>query len=159
MKITLSKAGLTDASDILEMQIKAFIPLLHKYRDYETSPANETIERIISRMNQSFSEYYIIKNTYIPVGAIRIIRKSNKTYRISPIFILPEHQGQKIAQQVFAMIEEMYNDAIVWELDTILQEHGNCYLYEKLGYKRTNQSRVINEKMTIVFYEKLMDER
>ena len=38
--------------------------------------------------------------------------------------------------------------------DTILQEEGNCYLYEKLGYKRTCKIENINERMDIVYYEK-----
>lgn len=48
----------------------------------------------------------------------------------------------------------MYNDARYWELDTILQEQGNCYLYEKLGYRRTGEIKQINDEMTIVSYEK-----
>jgi hypothetical protein len=39
-------------------------------------------------------------------------------------------------------------------LDTILQEAGNCYLYEKLGYKKTGKTEKINDKMDIVYYEK-----
>lgn len=31
---------------------------------------------------------------------------------------------------------------------------GNCYLYEKLGYHQTGKTEIINDKMTIVFYEK-----
>ena len=52
------------------------------------------------------------------------------------------------------LIESIYSDAEKWELDTILQEPGNCYLYEKLGYRKTGESEIINNKMTIVFYEK-----
>lgn len=154
MEISLSKSDLNEASTIHEMQTKAFMPLLDKYHDFETSPANETLERIISRMNQSFTDYYIIKSSSIAVGAIRIVRKENKTYRVSPIFVLPEYQGKGIAQKVFGLIEDIYNDAQIWELGTILQERGNCYLYEKLGYKRTGKIEVINDRMTIVFYEK-----
>lgn len=154
MKINLHKSDITEAAIIHEMQIKAFKPLFEKYEDVETSPANETLERIVHRLNQSFTDYYIIMNSNTPVGAIRIVRKNKNKYRVSPIFILPEHQGQGIAQKVFAIIEEIYYDAKVWELDTILQEQGNCYLYEKLGYKRTEELDVINDKMTIVFYEK-----
>jgi hypothetical protein len=40
------------------------------------------------------------------------------------------------------------------KLDTILQEKDNCYLYEKLGYRQTSKTEIINDKMTIVFYEK-----
>jgi len=41
-----------------------------------------------------------------------------------------------------------------WELDTILEEAGNCYLYEKMGYRKTDKVEKINEKMTLVFYKK-----
>ncbi|EPY09331.1 N-acetyltransferase GCN5 [Paenibacillus alvei TS-15] len=154
MDITLIKAGLNEASIIHEMQVTAFMPLLNKYQDYETSPANEPMERIIDRINQSFTDYYIIKSSNISIGAIRIVRKENKIYRVSPIFILPEHQGKGIAHKVFSKIEDIYNDARIWELDTILQEQGNCYLYEKLGYQKTGELIQINDNMTIVFYEK-----
>ena len=41
-----------------------------------------------------------------------------------------------------------------WSLDAILEEKGNCYLYEKMGYHKTGKLWKINEKMTIVYYEK-----
>lgn len=154
MEISLFKAGIDEASTIHEMQVQAFMPLLNKYQDFETSPANETVERVIDRLKQPFTDYYIINNANISVGAIRIVRKENKTFRVSPVFILPEHQGKGIAQRVFTIIENIYNDATVWELATILQEQGNCYFYEKLGYEKTGGTKEINDKMTIVFYEK-----
>jgi len=154
MDISIFKSGLNEASSIHEMQIKVFMPLLIKYQDYETSPGNESVERIIDRLNQTFTDYYIIKSSNISVGAIRIVRKENNIYRVSPIFILPEHQGKGIAQKVFSIIEDKYYDARIWELDTILQEQGNCYLYEKLGYQKTGEIKQINDKMTIVYYEK-----
>ena len=51
-------------------------------------------------------------------------------------------------------IESLYPEAIVWELDTILQEEKNCYLYEKMGYKQTGVLKQISDAMTIVAYEK-----
>lgn len=39
-------------------------------------------------------------------------------------------------------------------VDTILQEAGKCYLYEKMGYHRSGRQTEVNEKMTIVGYEK-----
>lgn len=52
------------------------------------------------------------------------------------------------------MVEQIYDDAKSWNLGTILQEKGNCYLYEKIGYKKTGATKAINDKMTMVFYEK-----
>jgi len=154
MEVLVCKADLKDAVTIHEMQVKAFKPLLEKYQDFETSPANESVERIKTRINQSFTDYYLIKNFEVAVGGIRVVKKENKIYRVSPIFIMPEHQGKGIAQKVFSMIELIYNDAKSWELETIMQEEANCYLYEKIGYTRTGDSKAINDKMTIVFYEK-----
>lgn len=154
MDIVLDKANRGDAALIYNMQHKAFSPLLEKYQDYEKSPANESVEKIIARMNQSFTEYYIIKLDHAAVGGIRIVKKGNHVYRVSPVFVIPEHQGKGIAQKVFALIEQIYADAHLWELDTIMEEKANCYLYEKLGYRQTGESKRINEKMTIVFYEK-----
>ena len=157
MNVFLTKATLNEAGTIHAMQVKSFQPLLDKYQDFETNPAAEPIEKIITRINQSFTDYYIITNEINAIGGIRIVRLENKRYRVSPVFVLPEHQGKGIAQKVFQMIEGIYADAKSWELETILQEPGNCHLYEKVGYQRTGKSQVINSKMTLIAYEKKVD--
>jgi GNAT superfamily N-acetyltransferase len=155
MNIKLIKASVEDAKEIHEMQLISFKSLLVKYQDYDISPGAETIEKIIMRLNQSFSHYYIIKRDETSIGAIRIILKENgRRCRISPIFILPEYQNKGIAQIVFKKIEEMYKPENGWVLDTILEETGNCYLYEKIGYKKTGKIKKIKENMNIVYYEK-----
>lgn len=154
MEVSLSKAEVKDAAAIHEMQTRAFLPLLEKYQDYDTNPANETVDRTVERIHQAHADNYLIRYSGAAVGAIRVVRKENATYRVGRIFILPEFQGLGIAQQVFALIEQMYTDAKVWELDTVMQEQRNCYLYEKLGYRRTGGTTVINDKLTLCFYEK-----
>jgi len=154
MEVSLCKADLKDAATIHEMKVKAFMPLLEKYQDFETSPANETVERIITQINQSCTDYFIILHLEVVVGGIRVVKKDNQIYSVSPIFILPEHQGKGIAQKAFILVEQIYDEAKSWRLGTILQEKGNCYLYEKIGYKKTGATKVISDKMTMVFYEK-----
>lgn len=156
MEIFLIKANLEDAEIVHGMLIKSFTPLLEKYQDYDTSPATEPIENTITKITRLNSDYYIIKSGEIDVGGVRIEKMKDKHYRVSPIFILPEYQGKKIAQRAFQILEHIYSDANWWELDTILQEQGNCHLYEKIGYKRTGKTKIINDKLTIVFYEKLI---
>jgi GNAT superfamily N-acetyltransferase len=155
MNINLVKATPENAQEIHQMQIKSFKNLLDKYKDYDISPGNENIEKVLARINQETTDYYLIKMENISVGAIRIIKLENGLKcRISPIFILPEYQNKGIAQKVFKIIEEKYKPEKGWVLDTILQEEGNCYLYEKIGYKRTGKIEKINERMDIVYYEK-----
>lgn len=156
LNISLHKAELKDAMVIHTMQQEAFMPLLQKYKDYETNPANEAIEKIISRIEQPASNYYIIKSFDINVGGIRIVKRDNKSCSISPVFILPKYQGKGIAQEVFKRIEQLYFDVKGWELVTILQEKGNCYLYEKIGYRKTGDFKSINDELTLVTYRKMM---
>ena len=155
MIVKIDKATLADAELIYEMQIKAFSSLLEKYQDFDISPGAEKIDRIIQRLNQRFTDYYIIKYNECNVGAIRIIRieKEDKC-RVSPIFILKEYQNKGIAQNVFELIENKYKPSNGWILDTILEEKGNCYLYEKIGYMKTGKIDKIKDNMHIVYYEK-----
>lgn len=152
--IILQLAGLNNASEIHAMQIRAFKPLLEKYRDEETSPANEPLERVEERIAQPAADYYLIRSGGQTVGAIRIVKGANFVCRISPLFVLPEYQGRGIAQQALTLVEQLYGEAVRWELDTILQERGSCHLYEKLGYRQTGRQEIVNERMTLVFYYK-----
>ena len=51
-------------------------------------------------------------------------------------------------------IFKQYPETTTWKLDTIKQEEGNCHLYEKCGFVRVGQERMINEHMTLVDYER-----
>ncbi len=154
MNVKIIKADIQDLQLLHDMQIESFKPLLEKYKDYDMSPGNETIEQIIRRYNQNFTTYWLIKRHNKTVGGVRVISKGNGCYRISPIFILPSEQGKGISKETFRLLEEFYQDSRLWELDTILEEVGNCYLYEKIGYKKTGRLKNIKDGMTIVYYEK-----
>ncbi|HWQ08516.1 MAG TPA: GNAT family N-acetyltransferase [Holophaga sp.] len=155
MAIRLQKATLDDAEEIHAMQLRAFKPLLAKYQDLDTNPGNEGIERVVARILQPSTDFYLIKDGSHSVGAIRVVRlQGGDRCRVSPIFILPEYQNRGIAQHVFAEMERRYTPAHGWELDTILEEAGNCHLYEKVGYRKTGRLQKMNDRMTLVFYEK-----
>lgn len=154
MNVKLTRATVEDAQRLWEMQVKSFQKLLEKYHDYETNPANETVDRMIGRLMQKETYYYFICMEQVKVGAIRVIDyKTEESKRISPLFILPEYQNQGIAQIAMEMCEQIHG-CENWELDTILQEEGNCYLYEKMGYHKSDRTEKINDKMTLVFYKK-----
>ena len=155
MDIKLIAANLEDLNTILQMQKEAFSELYAKYQDTETSPATEEYEDILFRINQTETTYYFITADNVKVGVIRIVdcKDGITRKRISPIFIMPEYRNQGYAQQAIKEAERIHGNQN-WKLDTILQEKGNCYLYEKLGYHQTGKTEQINDKMTIVFYEK-----
>lgn len=158
MKITLQLATEKDATTIHDLQIAAFTPLLEKYKDYSTSPATEPLEKTVRRLKNPDSHYFMVLADGELAGALHIIRKEIEgSLWISPIFIGPKFQGKSIAQQAMLLAEQQFANDRTWELSTLAEETGNCYLYEKLGYKRTGKIEKINERTTLVYYKKEME--
>jgi len=155
MEVKLEKATISDAQFIFDIQVKAFMPLLDRYKDFETNPANETIERVISRINNPNGGFYKILADNKLIGAICIFWKEEVQFWISPMFILPFYQGKGIAQKAITIIEGVFPQATTWELATILEDERNCYLYEKMGFNKTGVSEKLNGSATLIFYKKV----
>ncbi len=153
MYIMLRRAQESDVSMLWEMQVRAFRPLLEKYQSEAVNPACESIENVRARFRHPCSDYYVIYASQEPVGGVRVIRRKDARCQISPLFILPEHQRRGYACAAIRRLEALYPN-VQWELNTILEEKGNCRLYEKMGYRRTGEYEKINERMTLVYYRK-----
>ena len=154
MLVTLARAEERDVPLLWKMQVRAFEPLLRKYQDDSTNPACESLEKVTARFRHPCTDYYLVYADGDPVGGVRVVRREGGRCRISPLFVVPEYQGRGIAQAVLRQLEALYPE-VQWELNTILQETGNCHLYEKMGYRRTGEYEKINERMTLVYYRKL----
>ena len=155
MKIELVRANESYAKEIWDMQKIAFAELLNKYRDYETNPANEPLVKVVMRLRQPFTYFYLIRSNEKNIGAIRVVDKktSAEMKHISPLFILPEYRNNGLAQAAILQVEDIHGSH-GWEIDTILQEMANCHLYEKMGYVKTDKIKQINPLMSLVFYKK-----
>ncbi len=134
MTISLEKATSEDAEALHAMQIKCFLPLLEKYKDHDTNPACEPIDKTLIRINDPLKGFYKILKDNILVGSIAIKHTNPGTLFLGPIFIDPEFQNQKIAQKALKLIEDIFPRIDFFELATIAQEKGNIHLYEKMGY-------------------------
>ena len=154
MLVQLVRAKEENAEIIWKMQIEAFSGLLEKYRDYETNPGAESLERVRARLMQTHTFFYVIFADNVCVGAIRVVDTGDgQKKRISPLFILPAFRNRGYAQAAIREAERLHGETD-WDLCTILQEPGNCHLYEKNGYRRSGRITVISEQMTLVGYEK-----
>jgi isopentenyldiphosphate isomerase/N-acetylglutamate synthase-like GNAT family acetyltransferase len=150
--ITLKKASVEDAEELLALQKEVFTPLYEKYNDHETSPATQTMERFLKRFEKG--DYFKIGHSGHLAGSVFVYEKSPGQMRFHIINILEEYQNKGIAQKVMARLELMYPQAESWELDTIQSESRNCHLYEKMGYIQHGEPKVINDEMNIVRYRK-----
>lgn len=158
MVIHLRKAAYEDCSLIHDIQVRSFIGMLQKYNDFDSSPAAESLDRIQQRFQQNYTDYYMILAEDQIVGMLRVCNFGINC-RLSPICILPEFQGRGYAQRAILAVEKFYPEAIFWQLDTVAQEEKLCYLYEKLGYRKTGKTEHVKDGMDLVYYEKHICER
>ncbi len=116
------------------------------------------IEKVREKALSENRKYYFIVKDGARVGAINVGKKLSDPEEdclyISPLLILPKYQNQGIGYVAIQKAFILYPDANVWKLDTILQEPGNCHLYEKCGFARAGEEHIINDKMTLIYYEK-----
>ena len=156
-RVKLEEVQSDEIEQLYDMQVQSFMPLYRKYHD-EGSPAIEPIEKVRGRAAQDNRKYYFIVKDGARVGAINIGCKPSdpeeSCFYISPIFVLPKYQNQGIGYVAIQKAFTLYPDAKVWKLDTILQEPGNCHLYEKCGFVRVGEDHIINDKMTLIDYER-----
>ena len=155
MRLELRLAFTEDAPAIWEMQKIAFRGLLERYQDYDTSPANQSLDQLRLRCSQKDRYYYFIDVDGNPVGVLSVTDKQDGSRkRLCPMFILPQFQGRGYAQEAMRQTEKIHGER-GWELDTILQEERLVHLYEKMGYRKTGKTAAVNPRMTLVFYQKL----
>ena len=74
----LIRANINDCEKIWKMQKEAFTDLLEKYQDYETSPANEPVEKIKAKLQNG--EGGDSGETIVQVGTPEKIIKNEKSY-------------------------------------------------------------------------------
>jgi ribosomal protein S18 acetylase RimI-like enzyme len=144
-----------DIDTVFEIQKAAYRPLYEKYHDDATNPYMESKEKVLEKYTREGTRGYIFVENGVAVGAVRIaLHPESKSGRVSALGVHPRFQGRGIAQRALLKIEEMHPEIEVWTLDTILEEAGNCHLYEKLGYRKTGKLEKLGDNMTLVFYEK-----
>ncbi len=154
MSTELVRAGLADAQRLWEMQKESFSALYDRYRDEETNPACEPLERTQQRLQQAFTYYYFIVENGEVAGAIRIRdAKDGSPKAISPIFVLPRHRKRGIARRAIALAQERHGE-FGWELVTIQEEAPLRRLYEDMGYRATGKAWKVNDRMTLMVYQK-----
>lgn len=150
----LVEANVSDAQVIWEMQKIAFAELLQKYGDYETSPANETLDKVKSRLEDPNTYHYFIKAEEQTVGVIRVVdSKSQEKKRLAQIFIMPKYRLKGYARSAIKSAENIHGST-GWVVETILQERHLLRLYMSLGYRVKNQSKKITSNMILIVLEK-----
>ena len=154
-KVFLEEVKEEELELVHRMQVESFMPLYEKYHD-ECSPAIEPLDKIKARAAVVNRKYFFIIKDGARVGVINLGNNDPNEKElsfISPLFILPKYWNQGIGYAAIQKAFEMYPKVKTWKLETILQEKGNCHLYEKCGFVRVGGEEIVNDKMTLIMYE------
>lgn len=129
-----------------------FMPIFLKYRDKINPVFRNYFDFIKYYKSPKLTMLWIVFDSK-KVGQIWI-KTSDDYASVARIFVLKKWQNRGIAQQAIIQSERIFYSYSLWNLETIMQEKKNCHLYEKMGYEQTGQEKKVNNRMTLIYYEK-----
>ncbi|OGP63563.1 MAG: hypothetical protein A2V65_07685 [Deltaproteobacteria bacterium RBG_13_49_15] len=149
--ITIEKASIEDAEEILKLQKLAYLSEAEIFKDFTIPPLHQTIDEISSEFNyQIFSK--VQRNSKI-IGSVRTFLESGTCY-IGKLIVHPDYQNAGIGTRLLYAAEKQYPNSERYELFTGQKSQRNLHIYKKNGY-RIFKSKVVSEKLTLVFLEKI----
>jgi GNAT superfamily N-acetyltransferase len=150
MDLMIKRSGLNDVDRLLTIQKQAFAEDYQLYEDHQTTPVNETKEKLI--INIKHAIHYTIWFNHVIIGGIDI-RKKEHTLLLDKLFLANEYQNKGIGSKIMKLIEAEFPVIKVWRLYTPYLNTKNHHFYEKLGYKKIGEIQ-LTEKLLLFKYEK-----
>jgi len=130
--VSIEKAKLDDAQEILSLQKLAYNAEAKIYDDFQIPPLLENLEEFKAK----FKTHLILKATSSGkiIGSVRA-KSENSTCHIARLMVHPDFQNQGIATKLLQEIERAFPSCARFELFTGEKSVKNIRLYQKLGYK------------------------
>ncbi|MBU8915201.1 GNAT family N-acetyltransferase [Bacillus sp. FJAT-29953] len=153
MKFKIIPSKLAEANELLKIQKEAFHSDLIKYKDYQTSPATESLDFFFFRMQNSLHYSILVEGRL--AGGICLVKQSKDHHYLYRIFLGSEFQNKGLGSKILHELERQFPKVKKWSLDTPKDNHRNRHFYEKFGYKKIGEQQ-INEYLTLINYEKIL---
>jgi ribosomal protein S18 acetylase RimI-like enzyme len=151
VELVIRRTFIDEAEDILSVQKVAFKEDLETYKDFETNPATEPIKKLLYKINKNF-HYTILIGDKIIGGAELRLDSESECY-INRIFLLPEFQNKGLGTRIMNYFENQFPNVKKWTLCTPHKNYRNHRFYEKLGYKKVGEHKVM-EGLNLIDYLK-----
>ncbi|BCG60758.1 GNAT family N-acetyltransferase [Paenibacillus sp. URB8-2] len=152
----ITRAEETDIEEILQLQRKAFMVEAAIYNDYTIQPLRQTIDELKSEYETQTLLKAIAEGDII-AGSVRAFVSGDTCY-IGRLIVHPDFQNRGIGTRLLREVEQVFKECRRYELFTGHKSKKNLYLYGKNGYQ-VFKSQVINEKLTMMYLEKMNDSR
>ncbi|WP_144449108.1 GNAT family N-acetyltransferase [Halalkalibacter nanhaiisediminis] len=151
MDIRIQRTTKGEVSELLKIQKEVFQADLQRYKDYESSPATESHDSFIQRINESFHYTIFIEGEL--AGGINIWKITSTHMGLFRIFLKEHFQNRGYGSEIMRLVEHQFPEAQKWSLNTPKDNVRNRYFYERIGYQKIGELQV-NDKLILIEYEK-----
>jgi len=146
----IKKADLSDASEMLAGQIKAFTEVAKAHKHMDMPPMTETEQEVKKAIKNTC--VYIAKAKEKIIGAVRGEEKDGVCY-VSRLWVNPSYQGKGIGHALMFAVEDAYDYLDTYKLFTGSQTPETITFYEERGYVETRSEPV--KDYELVYFEKM----
>jgi RimJ/RimL family protein N-acetyltransferase len=153
VEVSIKKTKLDEIEDLLAIQKEVFAEDYALYEDHDSTPVNETTEKLIENIERFFHFTIWLDNDII--GAIDIRPLDDKRLRLSKLFLRNEYQNKGLGSKIIQLMESEFPLIKDWSLYTPYLNNRNHHFYEKLGYIKIGEVQV-TEKLQLFKYEKIL---
>ena len=150
-EFVIEKASIEDAEEILELQKLAYVSEAEIINDFTILPLHQTLDEIKSEYNHRI--FLKVEHNNKIIGSVRAHLEKGTCY-IGKLIVHPNYQNLGIGTRLLHVAEKQFPDSERYELFTGKKSEKNLHIYKKNGY-RFFKSKVVSEKLTLVFLEKI----
>lgn len=148
--ISIKKADLEDASDLVNIKIRAFSKEVELYG--YGPPGYDSLENQ-ERGIMNGNSFKILDDEKI-IGGIGIEDVGEGHYRLGGIYIELEYQNKGIGTVAMKFLFNEFPQAVKWALETPYLSFRNHHFYEKMGFVKVGETEPDMEGFYLYLYEK-----
>ncbi len=146
----IEKAIIEDLPEILKLQKMAFREEAELYNDFTIEPLTQTVEGIRVEFKKKIFLKAVIDGKI--VGSVRS-NIDGDTCFINKLIVHTAYRNRGIGSKLMNKIEKINKNAQLFSLYTGHKSKRNIYLYEKLGYVKTNEMKSIDSVHLVTMYK------
>jgi GNAT superfamily N-acetyltransferase len=154
MKVSVERATVEDAQEILALQKLAYLSEAAIYGEYGIPPLTQSLEEL----RADFERQVFLKAALDGriIGSVRAHEREGTCF-VGRLIVHPDSQNWGTGSRLMGEIEAVFAQARRFELFTGHRSERNLYLYQKLGYRPFRREQV-TAALTLVYLEKVVQD-
>lgn len=149
-KITISKAGIEDLQEILQLQYLAYQSEAALFGGKDIPPLKQTLDEVKEEYHKGIFLKMVDANGLL-VGSVRAWETEGTVY-VGKLMVHPDYRHRGYGTRLLSEIEKHYPKRR-FELFTSTRSNDNIRLYQRMGYREFDRRRVDNQ-LEFVYMEK-----